>query len=305
MRSRTEYGGWMVAGPRRIDAVRDTVRAAVPGHPVRTVTQLGAGLDHVCFDVDGDLIVRVPKRPDLAAVDRELRLLDTVAGLLPVPVPRPVFSTYDGWLGYRRLPGTALLDLPAGVRRMHATTVAATLGELLDRLHTAPASRWSGLAGIDDQPLDEWRREAAAHVAVLTGVIPPAHRDAVDAFLAATPPAVHHRQVFSHNDLGIEHVLVDPRHGTVTGIIDWSDAALVDPATDFGLIYRDLGPDALDAALDSYRPAGTGPDRAALRRRARFHARCRVFEDLAYGISTGRDRYITKSLTALAWLFPP
>jgi len=30
----------------------------------------------------------------------------------------------------------------------------------------------------------------------------------------------------------------------VTGIIDWSDAAIVDPAHDFGLLHRDLGPAA-------------------------------------------------------------
>jgi aminoglycoside phosphotransferase (APT) family kinase protein len=35
--------------------------------------------------------------------------------------------------------------------------------------------------------------------------------------------------VLSHNDLGIEHVLVDPATLEVTGVVDWSDAAIVDP----------------------------------------------------------------------------
>ncbi len=39
-------------------------------------------------------------------------------------------------------------------------------------------------------------------------------------------------------------MLVDPDTWEVTGIIDWSDAAIVDPAYDFGLLYRDLGPRA-------------------------------------------------------------
>jgi aminoglycoside phosphotransferase (APT) family kinase protein len=33
-------------------------------------------------------------------------------------------------------------------------------------------------------------------------------------------------------------------------------------------------------------------------------SRCGVFEDLAYGIRTGRDAYVDKSLAAMAWLFP-
>ncbi|MFY1699711.1 MULTISPECIES: phosphotransferase family protein [unclassified Solwaraspora] len=293
----------MTTADHRVDAVRAAVTAALGGRPVRTVTLIGNGLDHDCYEVDGDLIVRVPKQPDPVATDREARLLDAVAGLATVPVPRPVLRTGDGWLGYRRLAGTALSDLPGPVRHRHATTVAAALGTLLARLHTAPARIWVGLAEPDDQPLDLWRQEAAGYVDALAEVLPPARRAAIGAFLAATPPSRPPQLVFSHNDLGIEHVLVDPDTGAVTGVIDWSDAALVDPAADFGLIYRDLGPEALDAAMGSYRAAGAGAG-AGLRRRAEFHGRCRVFEDLAYGVRTGRDRYVDTSLTALAWLFP-
>jgi hypothetical protein len=35
-----------------------------------------------------------------------------------------------------------------------------------------------------------------------------------------------------------------------------------------------------------------------------LYARRSVFEDLAYGIETGRDKYVDKSLAALEWLFP-
>jgi hypothetical protein len=74
------------------------------------------------------------------------------------------------------------------------------------------------------------------------------------------------------------------------------------PARDFGLIHRDLGPAALDAALAAYRPE---PDAsAALRDRALFHARCGLLEDLAFGLQSDRPRYVENSLAALAWLLP-
>jgi aminoglycoside phosphotransferase (APT) family kinase protein len=63
--------------------------------------------------------------------------------------------------------------------------------------------------------------------------------------------------VFSHNDLGIEHVLIDPGTWTVTGIIDWSDAAIVDPAIDFGLLYGVAVP-----CVDHHRDPPTSSDRA-------------------------------------------
>jgi aminoglycoside phosphotransferase (APT) family kinase protein len=171
----------------------------------------------------------------------------------------------------------------------------------------ASCLEWHGdgtavLAGVDDQPLARWRSEAAETYATVAGEVPVAHRRPVEAFLEARPPAEGWTPVFSHNDLGIEHVLVAPGTWTVTGIIDWSDAAIVDPAVDFGLLYRDLGPAAAHAAMGRYRAAGN--DFVTLAEGAAFYARCSVFEDLAYGLQTGSDKYVAKSLAALAWLFP-
>jgi aminoglycoside phosphotransferase (APT) family kinase protein len=124
-------------------------------------------------------------------------------------------------------------------------------------------------------------------------------RRSVQSFLDAPLPEPADRLVFSHNDLGIEHVLVAPGTGTVTGIIDWSDAAVCDPARDLGLILRDLGPAALAAAL------ARCADGDALRERAWFYARCSLLEDLQYGLQTGRTPYAEKSLAGLERVFAP
>jgi aminoglycoside phosphotransferase (APT) family kinase protein len=85
-----------------------------------------------------------------------------------------------------------------------------------------------------------------------------------------------------------------------TGIIDWSDAALADPAYDFGLLCRDLGAAALDLALNAYQ----ADDTTALRRRPVFYARCTLVEDLAYGIQSGLRACTDKRPAALEWPFP-
>ncbi|WP_371744680.1 hypothetical protein [Georgenia sp. TF02-10] len=83
--------------------------------------------------------------------------------------------------------------------------------------------------------------------------------------------------------------------------MDWTDAALADPAADLAPIYRDLGPRGLDAALSTY-----GRHRATtqLLERVTLYARCRALEDLACGLRTGRHVYADKTLAALGWLFP-
>jgi aminoglycoside phosphotransferase (APT) family kinase protein len=290
-------------GPDRVAEVRRVVAAHRPGYQVDSVVLIGAGLDHLAYEVNGELIVRGRTEPDPEDSEREARLLAVVAAVSPLPVPEPAFTVAEqGWLAYFKLPGVPLIDLPRPQRAAHGTAIAAGLGELLAALHAVPVDRVAELVGSDDHPPVEWRDEAAQTYATVGGHVPAAHRRPITAFLAAPPPDAPPARAFSHNDLGIEHVLVDPEAWTVTGVIDWSDAAITDPARDFGLIFRDLGPAAARAALDRCR-SGPG-DVAALRERAVFYARCSVFEDLVYGLETGKDRYVDKSLDAMEWLFP-
>lgn len=290
----------MIASLLGVDV--ETVRAvlAAQGVPAESVVLLGAGLDNVAFEVDGSLIVRFATDATPDDIVRQTRLLHVVAEISPLPTPRPAFAVPDqGCLAYPKLPGTPLLDLAAGAETGAAVAVAGRLGAFLAALHATPLDRFAGLVEPDEQPLDEWLSDAAELHASVVGSIPAAHHRPLETFLATAPPAGDHALVFSHSDLGIEHVLVEPESHTVTGIIDWTDAALVDPARDFALIYRDLGPSALDTALRAH-----GGVDATLRERAEFYARCGVLEDLAYGLETGRHRYTDKSVTALRWLFP-
>ncbi|WP_144123871.1 phosphotransferase family protein [Catellatospora sichuanensis] len=287
--------------------VHDVVAAHLPGHRIGAVVELGAGLDNVAYEVDGELVVRFSREPDpvrrAALVEREARLLATVAEVCPLPVPEPVFTAAEqGCLAYAKLPGVPLSELPRQGWSAYGTSIAATVGGMLDALHAGPVDRWAGLLEADDQPMAEWLREAEESYRSVAGHVPAAHRRAVETFLRGPSPDQGHVLVFSHNDLGIEHVLVDPVGWTVTGVIDWSDAALVDPAYDFGLLYRDLGPDALRAALRRCR--GDADEVAVLGERAVFYARCSLFEDLAYGVETGRGGYIGRCLAAMRWLFP-
>jgi aminoglycoside phosphotransferase (APT) family kinase protein len=291
----------------RIADIHNVVVTHMPGYQIDSVVQAGEGLDHLAYEVNGELIVRFSKEPDparrTALLNHEARLLSAVAGVSPLPVPEPAFTAAEqGYLAYFKIPGVPLLDTPRHQRPDHGTSIAATLGELLTALHAVPADRWTDLVDADHQPLPEWRREAAETYMTVAGQVPAVHRRPVEAFLDAPPPHDGYAPVFSHNDLGIEHVLIDPVAWTVTGIIDWSDAAIVDPAYDFGLLYRDLGPAALRIAIHRYRTDAN--DVAALSERAVFYARCSVFEDLEYGIETGRAKYVDKCLAAMEWLFP-
>jgi aminoglycoside phosphotransferase (APT) family kinase protein len=272
----------------------------LPSVSVRSVSWLGAGLDNASWLVNGELIVRLGKQDNSArragAVRREGELLRIVAQASPLPVPSPRFVDANaGVLAYRALPGTPLFTHPAPT----APRLAEVLGVFVDAIHRLPISAVAALVDRDTDPLDAWLAEAAEGYRAIEPVIPAHARPLVEDFLGQTPPTEPDRLVFCHNDLGSEHILVDDSGSRITGIIDWSDAALADPARDFALSLRDFGPAFLDAMVARY-SLGFG---RADRERAVFYARCKLIEDIAYGLTGGDPRYAEAGLARLAEAF--
>ena len=101
-----------------------------------------------------------------------------------------------------------------------------------------------------------------------------------------------------HGDLGAEHLLV--ADGRLSGIVDWGDAAVFDPAVDFARLLRDFGQAFLDDTVAAY----GGPPDEGFAERVLFVARCAALEDLAYGVATGRAEYSTAARASLGRLFP-
>jgi len=242
-----------------------------------SLTRVGGGLDHDVYRT-GDLVLRVG---DPASLAREAAVLHLLAARLPCPVPVPeLVDEAEGVLGHRWLPGEPLLGRPA------PPGLAATLGRVLRRLHDVD------VAGLAELGLPEEGHDLSVFADDLTGPGP----------LVATvrrtvlEPGPH--RVLVHGDLGAEHLLVDG--GRLSGVVDWSDAAVSDPAVDFGRLLRDFGPRLLDDVVAGYGgpPDGGFPDRVL------FLARCAALEDLAYGTATGRVEYAAAARASVSRLFP-
>jgi aminoglycoside phosphotransferase (APT) family kinase protein len=284
------------------DEIRALLARHLPGYQVRSVAKLGEGLDNVAYEVNGELIVRASKETEPAlrtvAIRREADLLAAVADLSALPVPELVFAdTEVGVLAYFKLPGLPLMDHPVA----EPARLAPALGGFLDHLHRTPLEKVEPLVERDFYPLTAWREDAETDYRRIAERVPAAARRPVEDFLGRTPPAEPRVAAFCHNDLGAEHVLVDVGASAVTGVIDWADAAIADPACDLAPIYRDLGPEVFDLTLAHY--DGGRFDDADLER-AIFYARCKLLEDVAYGLRTpGAVRYAEAGLAHLARTF--
>jgi aminoglycoside 2''-phosphotransferase len=236
------------------------LREHVPGAD-QELTSLGAGDFCLAFRVNGR-ILRVARHAEAAAaLRRETCVLAAIADSLPVPVPRPTFSlpdtcppfTLHDEIAGEVLTREAWTRMPTRARRR----IAGELARFLRALHETGSD-----VDIQCGLRLHNRREAARRLfdAAVEGLYPLLDReirgrlDAVLTLCSSQPPDVGRPSVLLHCDIAPGHVLVDPAIGKLTGVIDFGDVAMGEPARDFIYIYEDFGPALLAEVLDSYVP---------------------------------------------------
>jgi aminoglycoside phosphotransferase (APT) family kinase protein len=278
------------------------------------ITREGAGWDHVAWRVDAAdgtaWIVRAaslddPGDADVGDARREVAVMQLARRHLGDLVADAVVLDADlGCMAYRRVPGVALQDLVVAGALDAATLrrLAGEIGALVAALAAIDPADASEPVPVDDDTFTSWFAELPGFVAGVVHLLTPGERAAVERFVATPPPRAARRDElsFAHNDLGSEHVLLDPTTWAITGVIDWSDAAVADPAAELGRLLRDLGADRLDAMLDGM--GAVGPRRARLTARAWCFARCLVLEDLEYALRR-RPELVAYELASLRQLF--
>ncbi|MBD3885290.1 macrolide 2'-phosphotransferase [Phormidium tenue FACHB-886] len=226
-----------------------------------------SGLDFqvvLATDADGDRwILRLPRREDvLPSMDKEKRTLELIAPLLSVEVPRWTICT-DELIAYRALNGvpTGTIDseakayvweidaanppdqfhesLAKGIASLHQVSIAEAqaIGLSIETAEEARAALKQKMDtvkdkfGVGEELWNRWQSWL--------------QKD--DVWPKET--------VLTHGDLHAGHILIDAQ-AQVTGFIDWTEAAVTDPACDFVAHYRTFGEDALNKLISAYAEAG-------------------------------------------------
>lgn len=251
----------------------------------------GEGWDHVAWRVerpDGTWILKEAKEGSEAdrieAARREVAVMQLVRGQLPGWAADALHT--EGGLTYPRVDGVPLQDLLArdAVGDADRRRLAVTLGRLIRDLARLDPTAAAEPLPVEDEGWAPWFAELPDRVASVRSVVDDATATAIEHFARRPPPPSPDADdlVLCHNDLGGEHVLVDPATLAITGVIDWADAAVGDPAADVGRLLRDLGADHLPDVLEGM--AVTGPERSAVQERAWCFARLLAVEDLEYAL---------------------
>ena len=245
-----------------LETAAAVIGTCFPTIDARGLTHVGSGWEFDAFRTSDGWLFRFPRRAHCADLfEPERRVHALVSSHLPagIAVPRAELMGQPSAgfpycvAGHRFIEGVA-----ADAVDPHLMTILAReIGTAFGATHGIPEkeARAAGVAemDVDDAGRREWL-ERGLTVASDLRVLDPAVDQGVSWVRKAS--LAHHRfegQLrFIHHDMSPDHLIVDPTTGRLTGILDWTDAILGDPARDFVTLVTWRGWEFTEAVFRSY-----------------------------------------------------
>lgn len=284
------------------------VQKCFPELEITEVSPLGEGWANWSFESPSGLVFRFPKSASSAAeLDAIKPIIEELGEHLDLPMPR--YTRQSDWRGlpfvaYPKVPG-----LPLTRDHLEGSSDPAVLskqiGTFLTRLHQFPITRLrQEFPQAPEHPwLDQCRELCDEVKEFVLPELPVALGDRIDALfedfiteLSATPI----NAVFVHGDLEPAHILWDSSTQRITGVIDFDDGGIGDPAWDMRLLLHYYGADALLAILEAYEAT---PADDFFTRRVHFYSKAGYFQDAISAQKHNNEEWLDRCLYALTDVF--
>jgi aminoglycoside 2''-phosphotransferase len=250
------------------------------------------GDDFTVIEINGEWMFRFPISADAPAVlEIEKQFLSEFASISPIPVPEYRIQG-PGFVGYRKINGLLLSTgrfkaLPAESQ----ARIVQQIGSFLNVLHSFPCDRARQMGMSEGW--NGWRRKAfqTFRADIASRLSQKALRSSMacfEAFFSQTfTPVVIHGDFYPR-----DHLFLDPKHLEISGVIDFGDLTLEDPACDLKNILSDFGEDILNEVLEVY----DGAVDNNLIERMRLMIRAEPLFDAAYAVQFGYPGRLTQQI---------
>jgi aminoglycoside phosphotransferase (APT) family kinase protein len=271
---------WAPDRPLTRETASEVIRACFPTIAARGLEHLGSGWEFDAYLTADRWVFRFPRRAHCADLfEPEARVHRLVSQVLPPRVAVPRVELVGGpapgfpyrFAGHRMIRGVAADAVAPDL----LPTLAREIGAALGAIHSIPEAE-ARAAGVreteeDDVGRKEWLERGFEAASELRGLDPAVDR-ALGGVRRVSPPLARFEGPLRliHQDLEPDHLIVDPATGRLAGILDWTDAAVGDPARDFVFLVTWRGWRFAEEVLRSYPHAVDHGFRERLRVMARL-----------------------------------
>ncbi len=237
------------------------LQQAYPDLVVNTVDAISHGQHNTVLDVNDQFIFRFPKYIEgLHTLKQEVTLLKHIQGRISLASPEPRFACLadlsGAFMGYPKIPGEPLWnDLLNSTSFTTQSNLAKQLGGFLSSLHRLSSITELVTCLTRNDTASQWTEIfRRIRIKLIPHMRPDAQTRVIKYFerFLNEPKHFAYKPVLKHGDFGASNILFDRTTNFISGIIDFSNASLGDPAYDFAGLLSSYGENFVCQAGCSY-----------------------------------------------------
>lgn len=210
-------------------------------------------------------------------IKNEERLLRAIRGSLSFEIPNPIYCSEDvnnPFVGYKKIPGISLSRIYEKTSIEERIKLGLSIGRFLTEYHspelclTVSKDLFGGKRGTPEDHFVSWAKE---YEEVKKIVFPRIEKNSIRWLQKVFENYLEQKENFQfdptlvHGDFDTSNILVNPGTLQITGIIDFEEARISDPAQD--LIFIEEGEIFSNAVIKTYQ----GNIDSSLEDRIRFY----------------------------------
>ena len=232
-----------------MDAHESTARDVLED-PIESIVRIDEGWTNVVLEVNGKWIFRFVRDRSNTQLAVEQAFLPLFKGHSPLPIPEIQYSGTN-FIAYEKIEGVKYSEsVFRSLGRFERTSHAASLGDFLSSLHAVPFEhRYLKTAPFGGG--DFWEELWSSAAPRLQSSTRQSAEGYFHRALSRIASAAY-SNVVTHSDFGTGNVLIDAAGSGLTGVIDFGDIGIGDPAADFATFYRRFGKPFAEAMAEAY-----------------------------------------------------
>ena len=266
------------------------IRERYPALPIHQIKMNEIGQNNDVIIVNDTFVFRFPKYVEgIRKLEKETKVLDQIKGEVSLPIPYPEYRSFapsevgEVFTGYPLIQGQPLWshDMKKMEDESHVERLASQLVQFLSELHAQPVDQLD----IKKQSAEDIHQSIVELYANFKDKLYPYMNESsksevsqnFEAFLS-NDNLLDFKTVLIHGDFGASNILWDSSRVCISGVIDFGETEVGDPAYDFAGLAASYGESFVKKCLSLY------PDGQNILERINFYKSTFALQEALHGV---------------------
>ncbi|MFH0770441.1 MAG: phosphotransferase [Candidatus Peregrinibacteria bacterium] len=287
------------------ESAKAMIRNIFPQIKINEITLAGEGMDSRAYFVNGKMVFRFPKNPTARkSLGVEIALLPEIQKHVDLPTPSFQWIGREAdtllFAGYPRIPGEELSACWLQLTGKEQADVLHTLAQFFEQIHAFPVPQARALGVPEQKDRRIYKGDFVQVANDLHDLLP----QKMEKFTSQLYDALmknkrnfEYSPVLLQADFSPGHIFYSMKEQRVTGVIDFGDVGIGDPAFDLMYLYGYYGWAFIRHFLTYLPPSAF--DQKILRKKLRWYLIHNTMEDIWMGQDRKNEEMKTWAVSLL------